>query len=168
MFKRTHQQINLLLSIRILCSFCVSIRKLCFCQKQWLSTIRNNIMLTWGELYPFSYFREKWEEVYTIRKVHIQDTIGTIFNQWAADTNHTIGSEIWTTIYACDPFNAQTVNQCWLRMLETKCVDDEDVGDGFGHFGHQHPLSFYVSVGHQKSLRCKFPLVACQILKRKY
>ena len=123
MFKRTHQQINLLLSIRILCSFCVFIRKLCFCQKQWLSTIRNNIMLTWGELYPFGYFREKREEVYTIRKVHIHDTIGTIFNQWAADTNHTIGSEIWTTINACDPYNAQTQLPNCQSMLVT------DVGD---------------------------------------
>jgi len=26
-----------------------------------------------------------------------------------------------------------------------------DVGDGFGHFGHQDPLSFYISVGHQHS-----------------
>ena len=31
----------------------------------------------------------------------------------------------------------------WRQLL--------DVGDGFGHFGHQHPLSFYISVGHQHS-----------------
>ena len=31
-------------------------------------------------------------------------------------------------------------------MLETKCV-----GDGFGHNDHRHPLSFYISVGHQHS-----------------
>ena len=30
-------------------------------------------------------------------------------------------------------------------MLETKCVD---VGDGFGHFGYEHQLSFYITVGH--------------------
>ena len=23
-----------------------------------------------------------------------------------------------------------------------------DVGDGFNHFGHQHPLSFYISIGY--------------------
>ena len=26
-----------------------------------------------------------------------------------------------------------------------------DVGDGFGYFGHQDPLSFYISVGYQHS-----------------
>ena len=26
-----------------------------------------------------------------------------------------------------------------------------DVGDSFGHFGHKHPLSFQISVGHQYS-----------------
>jgi len=31
-------------------------------------------------------------------------------------------------------------------MLETKYV-----GDSFGHFGRQHPLSFYINVGHQHS-----------------
>ena len=35
-------------------------------------------------------------------------------------------------------------------MLETKCVGHEwvgheDTGDGSGLFGHQHPLSFYIS-----------------------
>ena len=30
-------------------------------------------------------------------------------------------------------------------MLEMKCV-----GDGFGHFGPQHPLSFNISVEHRK------------------
>ena len=29
----------------------------------------------------------------------------------------------------------------WWKLL--------DVGDGFGHFGHQHPLSFYISFVHQ-------------------
>ena len=24
-----------------------------------------------------------------------------------------------------------------------------DIGDGLGHFDHQYPLSFYISVGHQ-------------------
>ena len=32
---------------------------------------------------------------------------------------------------------------CWWQF--------EDVGDGFCHFRHQHPLSFYLSVGHQHS-----------------
>ena len=30
---------------------------------------------------------------------------------------------------------------CWWQLW--------DVGDNFGHFGRQHPLSFYISVGHQ-------------------
>ena len=30
---------------------------------------------------------------------------------------------------------------CWWQLL--------DFGDGFGHFGHQYQLSFYISVGHQ-------------------
>ena len=35
-------------------------------------------------------------------------------------------------------------------MLVTDVGDD--VGDGcFGHFGHQHPLSFYNSVGYKLS-----------------
>ena len=38
------------------------------------------------------------------------------------------------------------LHRCWWRMLETKCV-----GDGFGNSGHQHPLSFYIIVGHQHS-----------------
>ena len=38
------------------------------------------------------------------------------------------------------------LHRCLWRMLETKCV-----GDGFGHFCHQHPLSFYISVGQQHS-----------------
>ena len=29
----------------------------------------------------------------------------------------------------------------WLQLL--------DVGDGFGYFGHQHSLLFYISVRHQ-------------------
>ena len=32
---------------------------------------------------------------------------------------------------------------CWWQPL--------DVGDGFGHFGYHHQLSFYISVGHQHS-----------------
>ena len=38
-------------------------------------------------------------------------------------------------------------------MLERKCIGDNfrDVGDGFGHFDHQHPLSFYICVEHQHS-----------------
>ena len=40
----------------------------------------------------------------------------------------------------------------WRRMLETKYVGDiNDIGDGFGHFGHQYPISFYISVEHQHS-----------------
>ena len=43
-------------------------------------------------------------------------------------------------------------SRSWRRMLETKYVGDiKDIGDGFGHFGHQHPISFYISVGHQHS-----------------
>ena len=30
---------------------------------------------------------------------------------------------------------------CWWQF--------EDVGDGFGHFGHQNPLSLNISLGHQ-------------------
>ena len=30
---------------------------------------------------------------------------------------------------------------CWRQLL--------DVGDGFGHFRHQHHLSLNISVGHQ-------------------
>ena len=30
---------------------------------------------------------------------------------------------------------------CWRQL--------GDVGDGFGHFRHQDPLSFIISVGHQ-------------------
>ena len=33
----------------------------------------------------------------------------------------------------------------------TKTVGTKCVGDDFGYFGHQHRLSFYVSVGHQHS-----------------
>ena len=36
------------------------------------------------------------------------------------------------------------LHRYWWRMLETKYV-----GDGFGHFGNQQPLSFYISLGHQ-------------------
>ena len=32
---------------------------------------------------------------------------------------------------------------CWSQLY--------DVGDGFGHFGRQHPPSFYISNGHQHS-----------------
>ena len=32
---------------------------------------------------------------------------------------------------------------CWWQLY--------DVSDGFDHFGHQHPLSSYISVGHQYS-----------------
>ena len=35
--------------------------------------------------------------------------------------------------------------------IETKCVGDKDIPEGFGNLGHQHPLSFYSSVGHQHS-----------------
>jgi len=38
------------------------------------------------------------------------------------------------------------VNGCWRRNLlitTIRCC--------FGHFGHQHPLSFYISFGHQHS-----------------
>ena len=38
------------------------------------------------------------------------------------------------------------LHRCWWQMLETKCV-----GDGYGHFSHQHPLPIYISVGHQYS-----------------
>ena len=30
---------------------------------------------------------------------------------------------------------------CWWQF--------KDVGDGFGHFGHQHPLSLNINIGHQ-------------------
>ena len=30
---------------------------------------------------------------------------------------------------------------CWRQF--------QDVGDAFGYFGHQHPLSLNISVGHQ-------------------
>ena len=33
--------------------------------------------------------------------------------------------------------------KCWWQLC--------DVSDSFGHFGHQHPLSFYISVGHRHS-----------------
>ena len=42
-------------------------------------------------------------------------------------------------------------------MLVTDVGDEmywgqlNDVGDSFGHFGHKHPLSFQISVGHQYS-----------------
>ena len=26
-----------------------------------------------------------------------------------------------------------------------------DIGDGLGHFGHPHPLSFHIFAGHQQS-----------------
>ena len=32
---------------------------------------------------------------------------------------------------------------CWWQL--------EDVGDGFDHFGNQHPLFFYISLGYQHS-----------------
>ena len=48
----------------------------------------------------------------------------------------------------------QRLHLCWWRMLETKYV-----GDGFGHFGHQHPLSPNISVEHQ------LPKDATNILK---
>ena len=32
---------------------------------------------------------------------------------------------------------------CWRKLW--------DVGDGFGHFGHQHPPDFNIIVGHQHS-----------------
>ena len=31
---------------------------------------------------------------------------------------------------------------CWRQLL--------DVGDGFGRFCHQHPLSFNINFGHQQ------------------
>ena len=39
------------------------------------------------------------------------------------------------------------LHRCWWRMLVTilRCCDD------FGLFGHQHTLSFNISVGHQHS-----------------
>ena len=40
------------------------------------------------------------------------------------------------------------VDGCLERNLVVTTID---VGDGFGHFGNQHPLSFYISVGHQHS-----------------
>ena len=42
-------------------------------------------------------------------------------------------------------------------MLVTDVGDEmfwskfQDVGDDFGHFGHQHPLSFNINVEHQHS-----------------
>ena len=54
-----------------------------------------------------------------------------------------------------------TINVCpnWYMirvtsMLETKCVDD-----GFGHFGHQDPLSFSTSVGHQVA-KCRWHILS--------
>ena len=41
--------------------------------------------------------------------------------------------------------------RCEWRMLETKYV-------GFGHFCHQHPLSLYISIGHQHSKDVHFAL----------
>ena len=37
----------------------------------------------------------------------------------------------------------------WLEFL--------DIGDGFGHFGHQHPLSLNISVGHQHDVQKMSP-----------
>ena len=35
-------------------------------------------------------------------------------------------------------------HRCWWPMLASKCL-----GHGYGHFGHQHPLSFYIIIEHQ-------------------
>ena len=45
-------------------------------------------------------------------------------------------------------FKNNWLHRCWWRMLETKCV-----GDGFGRFRQQHPLSPNISVG-QKPKNC--------------
>ena len=40
----------------------------------------------------------------------------------------------------------------FISMLMTIMLyDDKDVGDGFGFFGQQHPLSLDINVGHQHS-----------------
>ena len=39
------------------------------------------------------------------------------------------------------------LHRCWWQMF----VATKDVGDGVDHFGHQHPLSFYISVEHKHS-----------------
>ena len=46
---------------------------------------------------------------------------------------------------------------CWWRTLVTDVGEEMywwqllDVGDVFGHIGHQHPLSFFITVGYQYS-----------------
>ena len=51
-------------------------------------------------------------------------------------------------------FNTSLIHQCCWQLY--------DVCDSFGHFCHRHPLSYYISVGHQHSAPTLSPILSRQ------
>ena len=46
-------------------------------------------------------------------------------------------------------FSGVTLSNGYIDIGDGCKWQVKDVGDAFGHSGHQHPLSLYISVGHQ-------------------